>query len=204
MEEITTQLRAGIKRAKRERKNSQGNGKEILSIQDQRDLESLIALDFAKESGTWIPDFYALGHPFSNGNENTICILCAGQIVYKSNNLFNSLTISALFERIKLHNLLFPETAYTFVGFTGIDHSTKRPPYIEVILKQDYIHNTTPARPQEIQEYMYLLGFKLTSKASYSNGEYTVSDLFPRNVLKSTKDYLYVVDAEIKIAEQSK
>lgn len=203
MEQITTRLRESVIRAKGERKNSQGNGKEAFSIQDQRDIESAAAYAYAKKKGLWVEDLYHFGIPFSTGNENTNVLHADEAIVYKSNNLMNSKTISALINRVVIYNKLFPEVAYQFVGFTGFTNGANRAPYIELIYRQDLIDYSTPATLLEIADYMRSIGFLQVSPTSYSNGENIVSDLFPRNVLKDEFGDLYVIDAEIETIQES-
>ena len=167
-----------------------------LSSYEKQDLEKRIVLDYAKEKGLWIDDLYSLGNPSNaGGNENTLAIDQENNIVYKSNNLFNANhTISVLLEQIQLHNKLFPQTKYELVGFTGIDNGVKRVPHIEVILKQDFIKEAEQATPQEIDDYMEAISFQKVDEAKYTNGQYTVYDLYPRNVLKDKRGTIYVVD----------
>lgn len=196
MEEISRRLRKGVEDARGAFEKSKGNGNQILSIQDQKDVEKRIAFDYAKEKGLWIDDLYSLGSPLQGGgNENTLALNADIGVLYKSNNLFNSqFLISNLLAQIRIHNQLFPETKYGLVGFTRIDNGKNRPPYIEVILKQDFIGNFTTPTPQEITSFMKSLGFKQVSETSFTNGQYTVSDLYPRNVLKDENGIIYVVD----------
>ena len=50
-----------------------------------------------------------------------------------------------------------------------------------------------------IDTYMAALGFEKTSEEGhFSNGEYEVWDLVPRNVLVDAEGDIFVVDAEIK------
>ncbi|TZF83246.1 hypothetical protein FW774_13235 [Pedobacter sp. BS3] len=193
MEEIADRLRKSVEDARGTLEKSKGNG--ILSIQDQRDVENRVAFDYAKENGLWVDNFYSLGNPYKGGNENTIVLDTENHVVYKSNNLFNSqFLISGLLKQIRIHNELFPETNYKLVGFTGIDYGKSRPPYIEVVMKQDFISNFTTPTPQEIADFMSLLDFEQVSGTSFINGQYTVSDLYPRNVLKDEDGIMYVID----------
>lgn len=98
------------------------------------------------------------------------------------------------FKKIKIHNLLFPETKYDFIGFTGIDIGNHRPPHIEVIIKQDFVKDAVQASPCEIIEFMNSLDFKKINNTTFSNGQYIVADLYPRNVLKDNNGIIYVVD----------
>jgi hypothetical protein len=108
----------------------------------------------------------------------------------------NTRTITNLFNKVLLHNCLFPEVKYEFVGFTGIDNGTNRIPYVEVIFKQQLVDETVPATPNEIANFMQSLNFRKVNHTSFSNTQYIVFDLFPRNVLKDNNGNIYVVDSE--------
>lgn len=168
---------------------------------EKEDFEKRIALDFAKEHHVWITNLYSLGLPLSGGgNENTLAINLETGALYKSNNLFNSnFLISNLLDQIKIHNSLFPETKYEFIGFTGIDHGENKTPYIEVVLKQEYIPDLTQASPKEINIYMKSLGFDKIDDTTFVNENHKISDLYPRNVLKDKNGTIYVVDNIIHV-----
>jgi len=148
----------------------------------------------AKAGGYWIPmmDIFDLGVPGPSGNENDTYV--ADNIIYKVNNLLNSGSIVALLKKILLHNLLFPDTAYSFYGFAGFDGRTVQP-----VITQPRIADAHPATQIMIDTYMAALGFeKTTQEGRFSNGAYEVWDLVPRNVLVDADGDIFVVDAEIK------
>ena len=60
-------------------------------------------------------------------------------IIYKVNNLLNSGSILRLFDKVRMHNTIFPDTFYQFHAFTGFDGRTIMP-----ILKQDLVKNAQP------------------------------------------------------------
>ena len=67
------------------------------------------------------------------------------------------------------------------------------------ILKQDFIKDSEPTPQIAIDTYMAALGFdREDTIGRYSNSEYAVWDLIPRNVLRDSDGDIYVVDAEIK------
>lgn len=181
----------------------QGKGKaetklpERLTQFEHQDLEKIEALQYAKENNLWIKDFYTLGGmAMRGGHENTLVLNIETGELFKANNLANSKNfILNLFEAISIHNRIFPISGYEFVGFTGIDNGTNRTPYIEPIFKQKYVAYAVKAEPSEIKEYMESLGFEQRTPESYYNGQYLVSDLHPRNVLKDPNGNLHVVDA---------
>ena len=114
--------------------------------------------------------------------------------IYKVNNLLNSGGICKLFDKILLHNLIFPNTAYRIHGFTGYDRRTIMP-----VLEQERICEAQPATQIMIDTYMSAIGFtKENIEGRFTNGDYVVWDLVPRNVLIDADGDMYVVDAEIK------
>ncbi|MDR1973725.1 MAG: hypothetical protein LBQ31_03515 [Bacteroidales bacterium] len=187
--EITTRLR----------ESTSGNAKKLTRFEHE-DLEKRIAFEYAREKGYWIDDLYSLGAPLSGGgNENTLALDTNKGDLYKSNNLNNSNnSIYELLQQISNHNLLFPETKYELVGFTGVAPSASgRVPYVEPIFRQAYIPNATQASEEEIREFMESNGFKQRSSSEtsvFTNEKYTVADLRPRNVLKSTDGNIAVID----------
>ncbi len=188
MEEIANRL----KRCNPENENK-------LKGHQLEDLEKEVAFKYAKEKGLWIDDIYTLGHYTGiSGHENTILLDTENNVIYKSNNLFNSkFLISNLLKKIENHNELFPETKYDLVGFTGIDKGNNKTPYVEVIIKQDYAKDVIQATTKQINEFMFYIGFKNTTPGSYVNNKYLVFDLYPRNVLIDKNGVFYIIDAEI-------
>ena len=171
-----------------------------LSKREQKEIENRATEEYAKDNGLWIPmqDVFSFGVPAPSGNENDVYLDTKDNSVYKVNNLMNSGNITSLLERLKLHNEYFPQTKYTLIGFSGFGGGDVFP-----VLKQDYIENATETSPEEIDNYMQSLEFKRTGEAEYSNGDITISDLRPRNVLKDTDGDIYVVDADFKKIKNS-
>ena len=159
--------------------------------------EQRAAEQMAKTGGYWIPmmQVFDLGVPGPSGNENDTYV--SDYAVYKVNNLMNNGGIVALLEKILMHNMLFPDTAYQFHGFAGFDGRTVQP-----VLKQVRVANATPATQIMIDTYMAALGFeKAGDVGRFSNGSFLVWDILPRNVLVDAESDIFVVDAEIKRCE---
>ena len=170
--------------------NGQTNGSRL-------EIEQRITEQFAKSNGMWIPldSIFDLGVPGPSGNENDTYV--ADNIIFKVNNLFNTGSIFGLLSKILLHNKIFPNTAYKLYGFTGYDGRSVMP-----VLQQNRVSNAQPATQVMIDTYMSALGFsKLNSEGKYSNGQYVVWDIVPRNVLTDHDGDMYVVDAEITFKE---
>lgn len=165
-----------------------------LSRTEEIDVQDRTAEKTAKENGTWLPlkEVTSLGDPLPSGNENEVFVKETD--IFKVNNLSNSEgSILSFLDYVENHNRFFPESKYEVVGFTGRDNGTIYP-----ITKQNHIDAEQNATPPEIEEYMVNIGFEKISDSSFTNGEFTVSDLHPRNVLKSSSGEIYVIDNIIK------
>lgn len=162
------------------------------------EIERRIAETYAMEQNMWLPIncVFDLGIPGPSGNENDTYV--SDDTIFKVNNLLNSRgSIIQLFHKILLHNSLFAETSYTFHAFTGFPGSSIMP-----IFKQSLIKEASPATAIEIDTYMAALGFCSTqTNGRYTNNDFEVWDLLPRNVLKDSEGDIYVIDAEIRLKE---
>ena len=157
------------------------------------EIEQRVAEQYAKEHGIWIPmdNIFDLGTPGPSGNENDTYV--AKDTIYKVNNLLNSGAICKLLDKILLHNLIFPNTAYKLHGFTGYDGRTIMP-----VLEQERICESHPATQIMIDTYMAALGFERDGATGHFRNElYRVWDVVPRNVLVDKDGDMYVIDAEI-------
>ena len=160
------------------------------------ELEKRCAENWAKDNNCWIPfdEICNLGIPGPSGSESDTYISKEGY-VFKVNNLLHSQdSIMLVLTKTILYNQLFPDSAYTFVGFTGFEGRSVYP-----VLKQDYISNGHPATQNEIDCYMAACGFEKLCDGRYANDKYELWDVFPKNVLKDESGDIFVIDLEISM-----
>ena len=131
--EISDELQRLCRLHEEESRDGKGNGGRF-------EIEQRIAEQYAKSVGMWIPmdQVFDLGEPGPSGNENDTYV--SGTIIYKVNNLLNSGGIVKLLDKVLLHNLIFPNTAYVLHGFAGYDNRSVMP-----VLMQRRIRNAQPA-----------------------------------------------------------
>lgn len=157
--------------------------------------EHIVAETLAMDMGIWFDDVSCLGEIGSCGDENYCYVDKAGSVVYKVNMLTHSgENILKVFEKVKIHNLLFPDTRYTFVGFTNMGYARSVFP----IFSQPFIVGVANATMEQIAEYMEKLGYEHCEekRGAWRNDSYLVWDLLPKNVLVDSEGYMYVIDAE--------
>ena len=191
IQEIADELNRLCRLHEEESGNCNKNGSSL-------EIEQRVTEQYAKSHNIWIPmdSLFDLGIPGPSGNENDTYV--SDNTIFKVNNLFNSGSIVKLLEKVILHNLIFPNTSYSFYGFAGYDGRSVMP-----VLQQDRICNAQPASQVVIDTYMAALGFiKQPATGRYTNESYIVWDIVPRNVLQDSDGDLYVIDAEIKKLKQ--
>ena len=96
--------------------------------------------------------------------------------------------------RFLLHNLIFPDTSYSFFAFTGFAGRSVYP-----IVRQRYVRDSKPATQNEIDCYMAALGFEKIERGKFQNEYFVLSDLLPKNALKDETGDVFIIDAEIKV-----
>ena len=118
--EISDELQRLCRLHEKEPRDGKGDGGRF-------EIEQRAAEQYAKSVGMWIPmdKVFDLGEPGPSGNENDTYV--SGTIIYKVNNLLNSGGIVKLLDKVLLHNLIFPNTAYILHGFAGYDKRSVMP-----------------------------------------------------------------------------
>lgn len=166
------------------------------SLGDVTDQEKRAAEQWSKQHSCWMPidNIFSLGSPGPSGSESDTYISKEGY-VYKTNNLMHCLdSIVASLNRYVMHNIIFSDSAYTFVGFTGFDGRSVYP-----IVRQYLIKDGNHATQNEIDCYMSAIGFDKDGTGKFHNDEFFVSDLLPKNVLRDSTGDIFVIDAEISM-----
>ncbi len=116
--------------------------------------------NYAKAKGIWVDDpATAFGKkPLAEGAEQKVYLNKTGKTLSKINSGHYHQSWVEYFDRIELHNELFPETYYTLKGFTKIDGT------FSAIVEQTYIEAERNATKEEIVADMAQRGFEHLDK----------------------------------------
>lgn len=181
---------------------SQTNARSLREILEGLDCVSqhVAAIQWAKNNDRVIDlfgDFAKNRHLllFQSGNESENWLDSTLNLVYKMNMLSHvGDNILKLLDRIDIYNGLFPETAMHLIGFQVMSEYHAFP-----VFSQEFIDNVRFATREEINEYMQARGFHPVTDddGCYANDSLLLSDVKPKNVLRSDDGIMYVVDAEI-------
>ena len=149
--------------------------------------------DWAINKKCWIADNRILGSFSDRGSENEVYASDDSTQVYKLNDFrYSDDNLEPFFQRIAIHNHLFPDCAYDLVGF-----AENRDGNTCAVLRQSFIVSEREATQQEIDEELERLGFHKEDDGYFSNGDYDIFDAVPNNVLKGQDGHLYFIDTII-------
>lgn len=149
--------------------------------------------DWAISNHCWI-DRTTLGTYSDRGSENEVYASLDSRYVYKLNDFrYSDDNLNPFFERIQIHNLLFPDCAYEFIGF-----AENRDGKACAVLRQPFILALREATQEEIDEEMQRLGFqKGLDEGYFTNNDYDIFDAVPNNVLIGEDGHLFFIDTII-------
>ncbi len=129
------------------------------------------------------------------GAEQKVYLQKDGKTVIKLNDsVFYSSWLDYL-TSLQLHNLLFPDTKYTLLGFT------RKVNELFAVVEQPYVISTSLTRLEEVRIYMANKGFGNSKNNDYFNAEIGIilEDLHDENVL-TNKGILFFIDTAFYIS----
>ena len=111
--------------------------------------------------------------------------------VVKSNDLSMHETPSEFFDRLAIHNMLFPEAAYTVVGVS------KRNGKFSIVIEQPVVDGTKPTTA-ELDSDMEARGYtKSDNPGTYYDGDHVLDDVKPSNAKKLPSGEIVYFDTVI-------
>ncbi|WP_460964814.1 putative polyvalent protein kinase domain-containing protein [Spirosoma litoris] len=121
-------------------------------------------------------------------------------VYYKRNNLNYYGTWLSYLHNLLLHNWLFPETGYTFLGLMDVEGS------LQSVVSQKALRGIRGATSDEVATYMLPFDFTPLQNSDYINTNFgiIVSDLHHRNVLVRDDGELLVFDPVIYLQQPLK
>lgn len=157
--------------------------------------------EWAKLNHCWIDDIDTFGTFEDRGSENEVYMSSKDEnVVYKLNDFrYSDDNLSPFFERIKAHNLYFPDCAYCLVGF-----AENKAGKTCAVLSQPFILSGREATEEEIADELWHLGFESQMDGAYfTNGVHDIFDAMPNNVIVGIDGNLYFIDTILYTASES-
>lgn len=146
---------------------------------------------WAINNNCWICNNDVLGKFSDRGSENEVYMNSSKELVYKLNDFrYADDNLESFFQRMIIHNKLFPDCAYELVGL-----AENRDAQICAVISQPFIRADREASIEEIAGALALMGFIPQQDGEYfTNGEVDIFDALPNNVLHGIDGNLYFID----------
>jgi hypothetical protein len=149
------------------------------SIVKEKQVKALKA--FADKHHLWVTDLPEESQYLTHGGEAKVYLDKDDKNVIKLNDTVYYATWLEYFNSLVIHNLLFPDTAYTFLGFT------EKGDCLLAVLKQPYISSDGIAGLDNIKQLLSFNGFENTRRHDYFNTMFEL--FFHRLLFKITEGY---------------
>lgn len=171
------------------------------SQRNRRRAESERLVDIAKKNGLYIPieDTKTLGEKNQKSTgESVVYVNKESGKVFKVKDPYAKAAMKAgveaedaAFEHL-VHNLLFPETAYTFEGISD-DLGD-----IRIVLSQKFINSFGKPTEEQIEKALAERGLQRETKYSFGNEYVSVTDVEGDNALLGEDGKVYFIDPIIR------
>lgn len=154
----------------------------IIKKKQESDLRN-----YATTNGLWVN--HLSEQYLTRGGESQVYLDVGSTHVVKINDAIYYATWLEYFNSVVLHNLIFKDTAYNFIGFIDLDN------VLHAVVRQPFITADGQAALDDIRAFLEYNGFQNTRRQDYFNKEYSLilEDMHDENViLKSGK--LFFID----------
>lgn len=150
----------------------------------------------AKKNGLWLPSLPEGSQYLTRGGEAQIYLAPDALNILKANDAIYYATWEEYFNSITIHNLLFPNTAYSVLGFTEISNS------LHIVVQQPFVEGKQ-AELEHIEEFLIYNGFTNIKRQDYYNKEFglLLEDMHDENVI-ARGDLLFFIDTVFYVMSQ--
>jgi hypothetical protein len=142
----------------------------------------------AQKEALWLESLPSGSQYLTEGGESKVYLSVDGRNVIKINDAGYYATWTEYFDSLLLHNLLFPNTVYSLLGFTELDEK------LFAVVQQTFVEGEQAAL-NHIEGFLNFNGFTKTRRQDYYNRELglALEDMHDENVIAKA-DVLFFID----------
>jgi hypothetical protein len=146
-------------------------------------------VQWAKDKGCWMEEPPEKQQYLTRGGESLVFQDTDNRHVIKLNDAVYYATWLEYFDSLAIHNILFPDTAYTLSGFTWYNK------VLHAVLRQPFIATESTAALADIRIYLEHNGFVHTRRNDYRHEKLglILEDMHDENVL-AAQNLLFFID----------
>lgn len=145
--------------------------------------------DYATRNHLWVSGLLDKDLYLTRGGEAEVYFGKDRHSVIKVNDAIYYATWLEFFNSITIHNLVFPDTTYTFLGFIETDGILK------AVLQQPFIISDDQVDLKDVTQHLAFNGFENIKRNDYKNNSLGIllEDIHDENVV-SNKGALFFID----------
>lgn len=153
----------------------------------KKEQEKLLKSHSTKENW-WVRDLPDEDHFLARGGEAVIYLGPDNRSVIKLNDAVYYATWLEFFNSLVIHNLLFKDTAYIFLGFTDKNNC------LQAVLQQAFIRSDAPVDLSDVKKLLAFNGFENTRRNDYYNKELglILEDIHDENVIVNSETLFFI------------
>ena len=146
----------------------------------------------------WIDDLPEESSFLTRGGEAQIYLAHDRRSVIKANEAVYYATWLEFFNSLVIHNLLFEETAYEFLGVAEKEDS------LLVLLKQPFITSDGPLDLSDVKKFLTFNGFENTRRNDYFNKELGIilEDMHDENIIVNSNKLFFIDTVFYTVSEE--
>ncbi len=153
-----------------------------------KEKQANFLISHAKETGLFLDSVPSGSEYLTKGGESMVYLAADKLNIIKVNDAIYYATWTEYFNSLVVHNLLFPNTKYSLMGFTGNAGNWS------AVLRQPFIEGEQ-AKLDDIRELLTFNGFVNRRRQDYFNEEFglVLEDMHDENVI-ARQDVLFFID----------
>jgi len=143
---------------------------------------------YSNENNLWVTDLPAEDRYLTRGGEARVYLDADNRSVIKFNDAVYYATWLEFFNSILLHNLIFENTAYTFLGLVKINNE------LYAVLKQPFIASDAQVDLNDIKKLLDFNGFENSKRNDYFHKELglILEDMHDENVIVNSETLFFI------------
>lgn len=159
---------------------------ESKSIIKEKQVEFL--KHYSTKNNLWVSELPDDNSFLAKGGEAMVYFNSDNRSVIKLNDAIYYATWLEFFNSLVIHNLLFSETTYTFLGFIEKKNS------FQAVLKQSFIASDGPVDLSDVKKILAFNGFENTRRNDYYNKELglILEDVHDENVIVNSNTLFFI------------
>lgn len=153
-----------------------------------KEEQAKVLKEYASQKGIWLQSSPDERSFLAAGGEARVYYYQDGRHVLKVNDAGYYATWLEYFNSLVLHNLFFPGTGYSFVGFLMKNN------ILHAVVKQPFIKADKTVDLENIESFLIENGFQRLRRFDYFNKEYGIilEDMHDENVLLNSEALFFI------------